>query len=105
MTHSFLGLISLLQDLPLCTRQVCTGLFLCRGSILDREQHLLHCSMIAVTGRHVVTQLALQGGGWTPHIEKDGAQLGVVVESGKHPSGCRGRAQLSAHTEQLSIRV
>ena len=55
-----------------------------------------------MTGQHVVTQLALHGGGWTPHI---GAQLGVVIESGKHPSGCRGRAQLSVRTEQLSIRV
>ena len=48
-----------------------------------------------MTGQHVSTQLALHGGSWTPHIEKDGAQLRVVIEGGKHPSGCRDRAQLS----------
>ena len=58
-----------------------------------------------MTGQHVGTQLALHGGSWMPHIEKDGAQLGVVIEGSKHPSGCRDKARLIVHSEQLSIRV
>ena len=41
------------------------------------------------------TQLALHVGDWTAHIEEDGAQLGVVIESGKHPSSCRSRNHLT----------
>ena len=58
-----------------------------------------------MTRQHADTQLKLHGAEWTAHIEEDGAQLGVVVESGKHPSGCRGREHLTVQAEQLSIRI